>query len=184
MHLLTGFVLTTLLGRSKRQRGKRLPSFPGVLETAHALPGRLRLRVPAIIGHPTAAEEIQNRLGRLDGIDSARVSGITGSVLLRYDADVVEPEIVFAAVVRLLGLEEQIDKTPQSHLGREIREMGDAINRAVHEQTGGLIDLWTGLPLALVVLGIRNVVSQNGQLGWPLLWWAYMSLFPQGRNQD
>jgi hypothetical protein len=184
MHLLTGFLLTALLGRKNAPSRVRLPSFPGILETVSALPGRVRFRTPAIIGQPAAASGVQERLGGLEGVQSAEASAVTGSVLLRYDDKQVDPMILFAAVIRLLGLEQHIGKAPRSSVGRHIREAGAALNQAVHERTGGVIDLWTGLPLVLVALGIRNVLTRNGQLGWPLLWWAYMAMFPPGRNPE
>jgi len=184
MHLVTGVLLTALLGRKGRRQRIRLPSFPGILETVHALPGRVRFRVPAIVGCREAADETQKRLGKLEGVESVDASSVSGTVLLTFDTQRVEPEILLAAVIRLLGLEEQIENAPRSRVGREIREIGAAVNRAVHEQTGGMIDLWTALPLVLVALGVRNVLVQNGQFGWPLLWWAYLALFPPGQNQD
>lgn len=183
MHIVTGLLLTTLLGRNRGTSRLRLPSFPGVLETAHALPGRLRFRVPAIRGHREAAAEVQARLQRLEGVNTAEVSQTTGSVLLTYRQAVVEPELLFAGVVRLLGLDQQIKKTPRSRVARELRDAGEALNRAVHARTGGVIDLWTALPLVLVVLGVRNLASRHSQMGWPLLWWAYLALFPPAPNE-
>jgi hypothetical protein len=184
MHLITGFLLTALLGRKRGQRRIRLPSFPGILETAHMLPGRVRFRVPALEGLDDVAAEVRQRLRKLEGVQSVDVSTVSGSVLLTFRPEDVDPEMLLAAVIRLLGLEEQIEQAPRSRLGFEIREMGAALNRAVHEKTGGMIDLWTALPLVLVALGVRNLVSRNGQPGWPLLWWAYLALFPPGMNQD
>jgi hypothetical protein len=184
MHLVTGFLLTALLGRNGRGARPRLPSFPGILETVHVLPGRMRLRVPALAGDARLGEDVAKRLQRLEGIASATISSVTGSLLITFDPQQVEPEILLAAVIRLLGLEEQLERAPRSRLGHEIREMGAALNQAVHQQTGGMIDLWTGLPLVLAAVGIRNVLAKNGQLGLPLLWWAYVSLFPPGQNQS
>jgi copper chaperone CopZ len=182
MHLITGFILATLFGRKKGGDTSRLPSFPGVIETVHALPGRARFRVPEIIGYGSDATTLEKHLARLDGVDAVRVSPVSGSILVEFDANRVEPEMVMGAIIRLLGLEEQIDRAPHSRVGQEIRQAGDALNRAVHEQTRGIIDLYTGLPLLLVVLAVRNIATQNGQMGWPLLWWAYLALFPPGSN--
>ena len=82
MHLVTGFLLATLLGRKGGASRVRLPSFPGILEAVHALPGRVRFRVPAIVGQPETAAEVQKRLRRLEGVNSADVSDVTGSLLL------------------------------------------------------------------------------------------------------
>ena len=183
MHMVTGFLLTALLGGKRRASRSRLPSFPGILETAHVLPGRLRLRVPSLVGAATLATGVRKRLRRLDGISSVEVSSVTGSLLITFDPQCFEPEILLAATIRLLGLEEQLEQAPRSRVGYELREMGAAVNHAVHQRTGGLIDLWTGLPLVMAVVGIRNILARNGQLGLPLLWWAYVSLFPPNRNQ-
>lgn len=184
MHLVTGFLLTALLGKKRAKTCRRLPSFPGILEIEHVLPGRMRLRAPALIGRSEFAADVQTRLEKLEGLASADANSVSGSLLLKFDSRRIEPEIMLAASIRVLGLEEQVAAAPRSRVGHEMREIGAALNRAIHDQTGGLIDLWTGLPLLLVVLGIRNVVARNGQLGWPLLWWAYLALFPPGRNQD
>jgi len=182
MHLITGVILTALLGRKRGVRRNRLPSFPGVIETAHLLPGRVRFRAPALIGQRGDAAELQKRLARLDGIHDAGVSSVTGSVLIQFAPDRVTPEILLGAVIRLLGLEKEIERMPRSRVGQGIREAGEGLNRAIHEQTGGMLDLWTGLALVLVALGIRHVAAGNRQLGWPLLWWAYLSMFPPGRS--
>lgn len=184
MHLVTGFLLTALLGRKGSDTRPRLPSFPGILETVHVLPGRMRLRTPALAGDARLGGDVEKRLRRLEGITSVRISTVTGSLLITFDPQVVGPEILLAAVIRLLGLEERLERAPRSRIGHEIRELGAALNQAVHQQTGGMIDLWTGLPLVLAAVGIRNILAKNGQLGLPLLWWAYVSLFPAGKNQS
>jgi hypothetical protein len=182
MHLITAALLTTLLGRKKGAGAGRLPSFAGVIETAHVLPGRVRFRAPGLVGRDTLAKELQKRLAKLEGIESAAVSPISGSVLLRFAPERVTPELLLGAVIRLLGLEKEIQRPPRSRIGEGIRHTGEALNRAVHEQTSGMIDLWTALAVLLVVLGIRQIAAGNRALGWPLLWWAYLSLFPPGRG--
>jgi hypothetical protein len=91
--------------------------------------------------------------------------------------------MLLGAAIRLLGLDSQIARPPRSRVGSGIRQAGDALNRAVHEKTGGMIDLWTSLALLLVALGVRQIAAGNRQLGWPLLWWAYVSIFPPGQSQ-
>ncbi len=51
MHLITAAVVSALLGRKRGVDHNRLPSFAGVMETTHVLPGRIRLRAPILIGN-------------------------------------------------------------------------------------------------------------------------------------
>ena len=74
MHLITAAVVSALLGRKRGAGHNPLPSFAGVMETAHVLPGRVRLRAPVLIGQHRAADQIQESLARLDGIRAVEVS--------------------------------------------------------------------------------------------------------------
>lgn len=177
MHLITGFLLASVLGRKGRRSPRCAPSFPGVIETVHVLPGRVRFRTPHLVGRQPEAQELQRRLARLDGVKEAAVDCVSGSICLRFADDQLKPELLLGAIIRLLGLERHIERAPRSWLGRELRETGEALNRAVYERTGGMVDFYTAMPLLLVILGVRNVAAGR-MLGWPLLWWAYRELFP------
>jgi hypothetical protein len=178
MHLITAAVMTALLGRKQGDGHHRLPSFAGVMETTHVLPGRLRLRAPVLIGQHRAADQLQQSLARVDGIRTAEVNALSGSLLIHFSPDRVKPDMLLGATIRLLGLEKDILRPPRSYLGEEIRQAGEALNRAIHQQSGGVTDLWTSLDLLLVALGIRQIAAGNRQHGWTLLYWAYRSMFP------
>ena len=177
MHLITGFILASVLGRKRRGASRRAPSFPGVIETVHLLPGRVRFRTPHLVGKQPEGKELKRRLARIDGVKEVEVSSVSGSICLRFADDRLKPELLMAAIIRLLGLERQIERAPRSWLGREIRDTGEALNRAMHERTGGMVDFYTAMPLLLVVLGVRNIAARR-TMGWPMLWWAYRELFP------
>jgi len=182
MHLVTAAVLTALLGRNRAAGHEGLPSFVGVMETAHVLPGRLRLRAPILIGQRGAADQLKKSLARLDGVRDVEVSSVSGSVLFRFAQDEVTPDLLLGAAVRLLGLEKDIERTPPSQIGQGIRHAGESLNHAIYQQTGGVIDLWTSLTLLLVVTGVRQLAAGN-PFGWPLLWWAYRSTFSPERTR-
>jgi hypothetical protein len=178
MHLITAAVLSALLGRKRGVGHNSLPSFAGVMETTHVLPGRLRLRAPVLIGQHKAADQLQKTLARLDGIRNVQVSSVSGSLLIQFVPDQVKPDMLMGAAIRLLGLEKEIQRPPRSYIGEGIRQAGDSLNLAIHQQTGGVIDLWTGVALLLLAMGVRHVAAGNPQLGWQRLWWAYLSMFP------
>jgi len=106
------------------------------------------------------------------------VNPLSGSLLIQFAPDRVKPDMLLGAAIRLLGLEREIQRLPRSHIGEGIRQAGDSLNRAIHEQTGGLIDLWTSVALLLLAMGVRHVAAGNAQLGWQRLWWAYLAMFP------
>jgi hypothetical protein len=183
MHLITAALLAALFGKKQGADHHGLPSFAGVMEVVHALPGRLRLRAPVLIGQRRAAEQLQKSLAGLDGMRAAAVSPVTGTLLLHYAEDRVRPDMLMAAAIRLLGLERQIRHTPPCALGEAVREAGDSLNHAIHARTGGVLDLWTSVTLLLVVGGVRQLAAGNA-FGWPLLWWAYRSTFPPERSRE
>ena len=185
MHIITGLLVSAMLrGKgSPEQRG--VPSFRGVLETKHLLPSRIRLSIPTLVQNHDAKETVLAGLKRLKGIETVSVNLISGSVVIFYDNTKLKPELVIAAMVRILGLEKEIEKPPLSMVSKELTQLGEALNRALFEQSGGLLDLWTAVPLMLAGFGIYKLFSGAGALGGPgaltLLWWAYSTLF-KGRS--
>jgi hypothetical protein len=182
MHLITAALVTALLGRKQGAGKNRLPNFPGVIETVHLLPGRVRFRAPILVGRRGPAEELRKRLAKLDGVNAVEVSPLSGSVLVRFAPERIKPEMPMGAVIRLLGLEKDIQCPPRARIGEGIHQTGEAMNRAVYAQTGGMLDLWTSLTLLPVALGARQFLAGNRAGAWPLLWWAYLSMFPPGRS--
>jgi hypothetical protein len=183
MHLITGFLLAGLLGRKQSSHRSRLPTFPGVIETVHLLPGRVRFRAPNLVGRRIQAEELEKRLAQISGLLSASVNSVSGSICLQFESERVKPEMLLAAIVRLLGLEKEIGQRPRSLIGREIRETGDALNRAMFQRSGGMIDFYTAMPLLLLAVGFRNIAAGR-VAGWTLVWWAYRTLFPPAWNDQ
>jgi hypothetical protein len=183
MHLVAAALLNALLGRKQRAGRDWLPNFPDVLETAHALPGRLRLRAPALIGRRGAADQLERSLMRLGGVRAAEASAVTGSLLIQFAPDRVSADMLVGAVVRLLALEKDIERPPPSYVGGAIRNAGESLNSAIRQQTGGVVDLWTTVTLLLATTGVRRLAAGN-QFGWSLLWWAYRSAFPGERGGE
>jgi hypothetical protein len=187
MHIITGLVLTALLGRRGGSPGRRPPSAPGVIETAHSIPGRLRLRIASLAGDGPTGGALAARLGGLEGVESVDFAPVCGSLVICYRPGVVEPDVLFGAVVRLAGLEDAVANPGSCRIRYELGEAGEAVNRAVFERTGGMLDLWTALPLLFVAIGVRKLLGGKGsnpQTGMMLLWWAYLSLFPPGGRGD
>jgi len=54
-------------------------------EYMHHVPGRLRIRVPALKGDADRAQRIAARVAARAGVVSARASAVTGSLVIHYD---------------------------------------------------------------------------------------------------
>jgi hypothetical protein len=177
MHMVIGFILASLL-KKKGATSPGLPSIPGKFTVAHAMPGRIRFLVPLLeTGDGSLWPRIENELSRIDGIRSARGNPLSGSLIVNYDETRIEDYLVHGIVLKLLGLENDLERVPDSALLKEFKLWGRALDRQAYQHSAGLLDVKSSLMLALVVLGLyRIVVLRDRSLpgGFNLLWWAYV----------
>ena len=114
-----------------------------------------------------------------EGVQSVKLNPATGSVLIVYREDEVRPELLFAAVVRLMNLDAELKRMPQPVVTRELREILGSVNRMVYDRTGGLIDLWSAGLILLAAIGIQRLLVQGMRAfpaGLTLVWWGLASL--------
>ena len=182
MHIITGMLVAGFLGR--KRKASILPMLrTGPVQTAHLLPGRVRFRVPSLVDAPTQAEELRSRLSALDGVENVEVSASSGSLLIEYREKLVRPELLFAATVRLLGLEKEMEHTPRPVVVKELRAMFDSLNRVVYDRTHGLLDFSSALLILMAAVGISKVVKQGSAAfppGFSLVWWGAHQLLGHG----
>ena len=188
MHILTGLILAGLLGKKKSSRLSLMPMLrTGPVQTAHFLPGRVRFRVPSLAANGKGAALVQEKLPTIQGVQSVEASSATGSVVVVYREGKVRPELLFAAIVRLLGLEEELNRTPQPVVTRELKEILTSANRMVYDRTGGLIDLWSAALILLAAIGMQRLWV-HGMRAFPagltLVWWGMASLLGGPREDS
>ena len=161
MHLITGFIVASLFGKKKDAGKSLLLRLQYPIKTNHLLPGRVRFQIDALKKNIKGEQFLNEQLPKIKGIKSIQINTITGSVLIHFSEEDIQPELLFTALIRLLGLEKELEKTPQSFISREIRLIGKSLNRAVLERTGGIIDLSTAIPIVLGVMGIQKIMCQQ-----------------------
>jgi hypothetical protein len=175
--MVIGFVLASLL-KKKKKGGQALPVIPGKFEVSHAMPGRIRFRVPFLESHADSRiQTIQNELPKIAEIHSVEINLYSGSVLVQYDVDGIEPHIVCGLLIRALGLEAELESRPASAVQKELKLIGHAIDRAVYNTTAGNLDLTSAFILLSLSLGLYKVLLQGDRTlpgGINLLWWAYV----------
>lgn len=163
---------------------------PPVVEIAHHLEGRLRLRVFWLHDHPSFAPRIVDALSRLDGVDAVQVRAFSGSVLVEHDAR-IDAATLIEAVRRVVdGHVHRAGEEPPEEvlaLQREAFEEGadlarsasavlKAIDAGIVRVTEGRADAATLAAGFFLVAGAAEVVS-TGKLPMPpwfqLAWWAF-----------
>lgn len=176
------------------------------IQIIHALPGRVRVRLPRLQGNASLAAEVERALTALAGVHHVEASTTTGSVLVLYEPRLLE-SLDIEAIGPLLGLAgrlglafEDMDMdeiqdwvhtaangtrpgTPPT-LGSDIAAWLSSVNAGVTQVIGGWGELRTLVPLTLAFLGLRGLLRTE-QLPFPAwydyLWFAfstYMILHP------
>ncbi len=156
---------------------QQIVSFSGVLEVVHALPGRMRLRMPSLRARARALTEFATSLKRLEGIQDVTVNPVLGTALVRYDAAKLTPSLVVAAATHGFDFETAV-RNHQSLVGGELRALHYAFNQAIMQRTGGVLDLPALMTVLLIVTFVRGITGRGGPKVSPLavLWWLHRSL--------
>lgn len=156
---------------------QQIVSFSGVLEVVHALPGRMRLRMPSLRARARALAEFATSLKRLEGIQDVTVNPVLGTALVRYDAAKLTPSLVVAAATHGFDFETAV-RNHQSLVGGELRAIHYAFNQAIMQRTGGVLDLPALMTVLLIVTFVRGITGRGGPKVSPLavLWWLHRSL--------
>lgn len=156
---------------------QQIVSFSGVLEVVHALPGRMRLRMPSLRARARALAEFATSLKRLEGIRDVTVNPVLGTALVRYDAAKLTPSLVVAAATHGFDFETAV-RNHQSLVGGELRALHYAFNQAIMQRTGGVLDLPALMTVLLIVTFVRGITGRGGPKVSPLavLWWLHRSL--------
>jgi hypothetical protein len=146
------------------------------LTVAHALPGRLRLRVPA----PADAEGLAAAIGALHGVVSCTWSPRTRGLLVRYDPQATDAATIATGVAEHAGIDAPDDPLPVAAptvppIGAVVPVMFSEANRRVARATRGVLDLGSGIPLLLVGWAAFELMrGRAAPLAWSsALWYAH-----------
>jgi copper chaperone CopZ len=177
MHMVIGFVLASLL-KKKGIKSNTLPSIFGKFDVVHAIPGRIRYFAPLLEDiDKSLLNRIENELSKIDGIKSVHVNPTSGSLILTYDETLIKDHIVHGIVLKLLGLEKELDYSPEAALLKELKLIGRGLDHQIHKSSVGLLDFKTSLMMALVSIALYRIIilrERSIPSGFNLLWWSYV----------
>jgi hypothetical protein len=154
-----------------------IPSFTGVLELVHAMPGRIRLRIPCLRRNVPDAEMFRRRLSGLKGIEQVSVNVFLGPVLIVYDPAVLTPMVIVSAATHCFEFE-QLRRAHQSVLGTGVKNIRFALDQALLRNTHGFVDLRSAMTLLLLVVLIRGLLGRGSSAFNPLsvVWWLFQAI--------
>jgi len=153
---------------------------PEPLELVHHHPGRLRVRASAFRVADEASRAVVAMLEQLTGIVTVEHATRTGSILVRYEPGLVEPDALLERIARAAELDLPVDSREARRLRASPAILAiDAtreLNEAVHELTGFRADLRALAPAGLAALAAYAFAQQEGERlpRWDnLLYWSY-----------
>jgi hypothetical protein len=170
------------------------PADLAAIELRHAIPGRIRLKIPSIKGEPGLALEVHKQLAALPVIRRVEVNPVTGSVLVLYDpAD----SAAIAQLGRMMipGLDLNAMPDPPDHAPRNghgagapalaVTELARRLNERVEAISGGALDLKVLVPMSLVVGGLVRLIASRkvpSPAWYDFLWFAFGTYFTLNRG--
>jgi hypothetical protein len=167
------------------------------LQIAHTLPGRTRLRFPALRGDPTASEHIADALAAMPGVREVHVRPFTGSILVIHELDLTSANLVEAAQ-RILAPDQLLatgEPPPRprpavvpelSRIARLTATAFHEIDRDVRRASEGSLDLGTLFALGLLGAGAAEVATSR-EIPLPpwfnLAWWGYRTFITHEQEE-
>ncbi len=141
------------------------------ITVAHALPGRVRLKIPRVKENPALARQAQEKLGQVPGIKRVEANPATGSLLLFYDlamlasAEALGPlGEIFAELFPEVeseelaaGLQELAETSATAPDGSLLGGLGAIVNPGLFRN----LNLNLLLPLTLLFLGVRRLTTSK-----------------------
>lgn len=127
----------------------------------HAIPGRIRFKVPALSAGGEVARGLEKRLGRLEGVRWVRVNSSSGSLVVGYDGDAIGADDLSGEVRAVLTARKAVVKEDEKSRDRSPGKFGkDTIFSALLR--------FLGMSLMVGVILFRRVVLKKPPTQNPL----------------
>ena len=142
--------------------------------------GRLRVRAETFRALPEIGAEVASRLLEEEGVMEASASPVTGSLLVLYDAAIVQLPRLVALIVRVGGLHGVALDTPDGwdalpNGGARVRAKFAELNAGLHRKSRGYIDLKVAVPAALSGTGLLMFLGGRRRIPewYDLVFWGF-----------
>jgi hypothetical protein len=155
------------------------------LQIVHAIPGRTRLRYPALRRDPARVALVADSLAANAGVHEVKIRPYTGSILVTHEP-AVTTDVLVETVQRVVACDRVVALGESPPMDREIPQLSKIaklaatafreIDRDVMRATDGNIDLGTLVTLGFFGAGAAEVAIER-EVAMPpwfnLAWWGY-----------
>jgi hypothetical protein len=166
------------------------------ITVAHAVPGRVRLKIPRVKENPELARQAQERLSRVPGIRGVKANPATGSLLILYDLAMLASVETLGPLGEIFG--ELFPEVAEEEMAAGLQELLETEGEP--PSAGGLPGVLAGLanpglfrnlnlnllvPLSLLFLGVRRLTTskENPFPAWyDYLWFAFSTFVMLNRR--
>jgi copper chaperone CopZ len=110
-----------------------MPRFDGEESMAcyvHDLPGRMRLKIPAMKRNAQVANKIRNLLEQLHGVSSTVVNLVTGSIVIHFDANRISSRDILGHLARRGFVDPGKCLSSEEYISRALSQVGQYLSRA------------------------------------------------------
>lgn len=162
----------------------------------HFTPGRLRMRVARLKDNPALANQVQDLLTNVEGVDNVKANPLTGSLLIQYNPEqTTSLDALIGSAERFGLLPPDLDQVQlrswlearhNGHNGavahplrNEIITLFRTANRKVDQATGGTSDLTVLVPVGFVLAGVLKLllIKRVTTPSWYEFLWFGFNLF-------
>jgi len=95
----------------------------------HEVPGRIRVKIPAVQRNPRAAAQLESVCTYLFGVESVTVNAVTGSLIVRYDKEKTHSKGILNRLKELGFVDESKLKSSQERFEAATGNAARAIGR-------------------------------------------------------
>lgn len=162
----------------KTNKNKKLPELGSVV-VKHSIPNRLRLYSPKL-KNIDLKNFILEEFQKINLIYEVLIDERSGSLLIKYDSNKIDENLLFMSCVRLIDGEiNQENFKKKSIISQELINCRNALDNSIYTKTFGILDLDSLLILSLFYSAFKSYKKNNG-MGSPsaytLLFWTYNQL--------
>jgi hypothetical protein len=118
----------------------------------HNVPGRLRIKIPLIRRNPARCNDVKELLMHLDGVQRIRATELTGSVVINYDPQTIEPQDMIQVLKDNDYFDESQAITHEAHIQTAASKAGQKIGRAVFGWAVGRALEGSGLSVLAILI--------------------------------
>lgn len=156
---------------------------------AHAVPGRIRLKVDRFDLTDAFSDSLRSALASMPEVSDVRIQPMTGSITVYSNMRRLDPatlskrlnDLELIAVDPFTGDRYAGISPPMSETARNIKSTFHGVDVRLGEITKGRWDLRTVVPFALGAMAIRAFIAEPAALGaapwFTLAWYAFDSFW-------